>query len=326
MAGLWAQQRPVVYSAQGSYVVRVDVEDEADLARATAAFAAGDEIVTTYAGIAQSSAISEQARERLDGPADEIAAVTVTSSAVQDANVALIGARSSDPTLARDMAAAVGELTSEYVEEGGGAFRLEPLDAPTLPGPPSSRGINPAVALGILLGLGLGVALALAVERRAPAVVRWGRLRDIVDARSGAYTKRYIQMRLDQEISRSQGTERTFSIGVLQVLQRWPRDDEADEPAKLSPTELVAVSEGIQQTLRDQDILGHLGYGRFAAILPDLDHDEATSVVKRWRRSTAPVLLRNRRGRDFTVSVGACEFQPSGFVGDPDAEMIASAL
>ena len=52
MAGLWARQRAVVYSAQGSYVVRVEVEDAADLARATAALAVSDEIVTTYAGIA----------------------------------------------------------------------------------------------------------------------------------------------------------------------------------------------------------------------------------------------------------------------------------
>ena len=249
----------------------------------------------------------------------------MTSSVVQDANVALIGARSTDPMLARDMAAAVGELTAAYVEEGGEAFRLQRLDAPTLPDAPSGTGITRAVVIGVLLGLGLGVGLAIAAERRSPSVTRWRQLRDIIDERSGAYTKRYIQMRLDLEISRSQGMDRTFSIGVFQVLQRWPRGGEADEPAKLSNDELVAVSGGIQQTLRGQDILGHLGYGRFAAILPDIGLDEATSLVQQWRRSTDRFPLRNRRGRDFTVSVGALRVQPSGFVGDPDAELIVSA-
>ena len=324
LAALWAGQRSAVYSAEGSYVVQVDVDDAADLVRATAALTASDEIVTTYARIARSSLIAEQARERL-GAGDEIAEVEVTSSVVPDANVAVIGARSNDPALARAMAATVGDLTSSYVDAAGDAFRLERLDAPSLPTGPSDTGSPRAVMIGCLLGLCVGFGLAAAAERRSPSVSRWGRLRDIIDDRSRAHTKRYIQMRLDQEISRNEGTDRTFSVGVLQVLQRWPRG-EADEPAKLSNDELVAVGDGIRESLRVQDILGHLGEGRFAAILPDLRVEEARALVQQWRRSTAPVFLWNRRRRDFTVSIGACEFQPAGFVGDPDAELIVSAL
>ena len=325
LAGLWAGQRPATYSAEGSYVVQVDVDDAADLARATAALTASDEIVTTYARIARSSLIAEQARERLDGSADEIAEVEVTSSVVPDANVAVIGARSNDPAIARAMAATVGHLTSSYVDAGGDAFRLERLDAPSLPEVPSDTGSARAVVVGCLVGLCLGFGLAAVAERRSPSVTRWGRLRDIIDERSHAHTKRYMQMRLDQEISRTQGTDRTFSIGVLQVLQRWPRG-EADEPAKLTNDELIAVGHGIRESLRTQDILGHLGDGHFAAILPDLGVEEARALVQQWRRSTAPVFLQNRRRRDFTVSIGACELQPAGFVGDPDAELIVSAL
>ena len=70
---------------------------------------------------------------------------------------------------------------------------------------------------------------------------------------------------------------RTFSVGVLQVLRRRPHGVEAEEPARLTDAELAAISAGIRESLRDQDILGHLGGGRFAAILPDVGIDDARS-------------------------------------------------
>jgi GGDEF domain-containing protein len=176
------------------------------------------------------------------------------------------------------------------------------------------------------VGLGLGVGLAVVTEHGMPSGPPRRRLRRIIDDRSSAYTRRYLQMRLHEELSRSRGAGRTFSVGVLQVLRRRPHGVEVEEPARLTDAELTAISAGIRQTLRDQDILGHLGRGRFAAILPDVVLDDARNLVLQWRRSTSPRLLPDRLGRDFIVSVSACEFRSTGFVGDPEAELVVSAL
>ena len=324
-AGAWAWQRPTVYASEGSYVVQVRVADQADLVRGTAALTSTDEVVSTYAGVAQSSLIAGRARRLLGLSRDEGAEVEVTSSVVPDANVVLIGARSSDPHLALEMAAAAGDLTQAYVREHGVSFRLTDLDPAREPEAASGRPAPGLVGGAALVGVAAGFALAAAAERGASGQPR-RRLRDIVDEQSGAYAMHYFLMRLDEEVARSRRTGRPFSVGVLQVLRRRPEGDEVEEPARLTDTELKAVGAGISRTLREQDILGHLGHGRFAAILPDLDVGAARTLVQRWRRSPAPALLRFRRGRDYTVKVAACGFEGSGFIGDADAELIVGAL
>ena len=326
LAGGWAWQRAPLYTSEGSYVVRADVADASDLVRATVALTDTDDIVSTYARIARSSLIAGQARERLGLTEAEANAVEVTSSVVPDANLVLIGARSGDPRLARAMATSAGELTEAYVRAGNDAYLLVGLDAPTRPGAPSSRGVGGMIALGGAAGLAVGLGLAVAAERGLPSAPPRGRLREAVDERSHAYNRRYLGMRLHEEISRSGAPGHRFSVGVLQVLRRRPHGAEAEDLAALTDAQLRSVNTCIRETLREQDILGHLGQGRFAAILPNVEINGARALVQEWRRSIAPALLRDRMGRDFMVSVAACQFERSGFVGDPEAELIVSTL
>jgi capsular polysaccharide biosynthesis protein/GGDEF domain-containing protein len=321
-----ATQRSPEYVAEGSYVVRVSVDEADDLVRATAALSETDEIASTYASVARSGRIAELARARLGLAPGEGADVMVTSSVVPDANVVVIGARSSDPQLALDMATAAGELTEQYVGQDASTFVLAELDPARLPAAPADRPVSTFIAGAAVAGLALGLGLAVVAERARPSGAPRPRLRGVFDDQSATYTKPYFEMRLAQEVARSRRTHRTFSVGVLQVLRRRPDGVEAEDPARLTEAELAAVSTGISRTLRDHDILGHLGRGRFAAILPDMPLAEARELVQGWRRLPAGVLSRDRRGRDFTVTVCACEYEPSGFVGDPDAERIVSHL
>lgn len=326
LVAVWVAQRPPRYVAEGSYVVRVSVDEADDRVRATGAIAETDEIAATYASVARSSRVADLARERLGLARGEGAGVEVTSSVVPNANVVLIGARSADPRLAFDMATAAGELTAQYVDQDDATFLLAQLDPARLPATPVDRPVSALLAGGTVAGLALGVGLAVLAERSSPSVAVSPRLRAVFDQRAGAYTKQYFRMRLSQEIARSRRTRHTFSVGVLQVLRRRPEGFEAEDPASLTVAELAAVSTGISRTLQDHDILGHLGHGRFAAILPNTDLADARSLVQRWRRLPAGALSRDRRGRDFTVTVSACEYEPSGFVGDPDAELIVGDL
>lgn len=326
LVGGWAQQRAPVYTSEGSYVVRADVADASDLVRATVALTDTDDIVATYARIARSSLIADQAREGLGLTEAQVRAVEVTSSVVPDANLVVIGARSDDPRLARAVATSAGALTEAYVRAGNDAYLLVGLDAPTLPEEPISRGTGRMAALGGAAGLAVGLGLAVAAERGMPSAPPRSRPREVVDERSHAYTRRYLALRLHEEISRSGAPDHLFSVGVLQVLRRRPHGAEAEDPATLTDAQLSAVTASIAGTLREQDVLGHLGQSRFAAILPNVDLDGARTLVQQWRRSIAPTLLRDRMGRDFMVSVAACQFERSGFVGDPEAELIVSSL
>jgi GGDEF domain-containing protein len=326
LAAGWAAQRPPSYVAEGSYVVRVSVDEADDLVRATGALTETDEIASTYASVARSSRIAALARDRLGLAPGEGADVQVTSSVVPDANVVVIGARSSDPRLAFDMATAAGELTARYVGQDDATFLLAELDPARLPGAPVDRPVSALLVGAALTGLALGLGLALMAERSRPSGALRPRLRGVFDESSATYTKEYFQMRLAQEVARSRRTHHTFSVGVLQVLRRRPDGVEAEDPARLTDAELAAVSLGISRTLRKHDILGHLGRGRFAAILPDMHLADARALVLGWRRLPAGALSRDRRGRDFTVTASACEYEPSGFVGDPDAELIVSDL
>jgi GGDEF domain-containing protein len=326
LSAVIVQQRPSHYVAEGSYVVRVSVADDSDRVRAAATLSSTDKIMSTYAGIARSSLVAARARENLELSEREADTVEVTSSVVPGSNIVLIGARSQDPGLALDMATVAGDLTASYVRGQDYEFLLTPLDEPTLPQEPKGSGGAELITKWGLIGLGLGVGLAVATEHGLPAGPPRRRLRRIIDERSSAYSRRYFQMRLHEELSRSRGAGRPFSVGVLQVLRRRPQGVEVEEPARLSDAELAGITAGIRQTLRQQDILGHLGRGRFAAILPDVDLDDARDLVTQWRRSTSPRLLPDPLGRDLTVSVSACEFRSTSFVGDPEAELVVSAL
>ena len=319
-------QQPAHYVAEGSYVVQVSVRDPSDRVRAAEALSSTDTIMSTYSGIARSDLIAARAQENLGLSEREADAVDVTSSVVPGSNIVLIGARSEDPGLALDMATKAGELTASYVRGQDYEFLLASLDEPTMPQEPTGSGGADLIVKWGLIGLGLGVGLAVAAERGLPAGPPRRRLRKIIDDRSSAYTRPYLQMRLHEELSRSRAAGRTFSVGVLQVLRRRPHGVEAEEPARLTDAELAAISAGIRESLRDQDILGHLGGGRFAAILPDVGIDDARELVRRWRRSTSPRLLPDPLGRDYMVSVSACEFRSTTFVGDPEAELVVSAL
>lgn len=326
LSAVVARQQSARYVAEGSYVVRVNVRDPADRVRAAGALSSSDTIISTYAGIARSDLVAARARESLGLSEREADAVEVTSSVVPGANIVLVGARSDDPRLALDMAAEAGKLTASYVRGQGYEFVLESLDEPTMPQEATGSGDAELTTKWGLVGLGLGVGLAVAAEHGLPSGPPRRRLRRIIDDRSSAYTRRYFQMRLHEELSRSRAAGRTFSVGVLQVLRRRPHGVEAEEPARLTDAELTSISAGIRGSLRGQDILGHLGGGRFAAILPDVGLDDARDLVRQWRRSASPRLLPDPLGRDYTVSVSACEFQSTSFVGDPEAELVVSAL
>lgn len=325
LVAIWVNQQPDIYVSSGSYVARAHVTDPSDLVRATATLAASDEIVSTYAGIATSELIETQARDAPGLNGEDPFNTEATSSVVPGTNVLLVGARSRDPQSALDMAVAVGDLTEAYVRDLNGVFFLVALDPPTAPSK-LATGSAPTFAGAAILGLLVGLGVARALDRSFPVPRSRARLRNVVDYQSSAHNRRYLELRLSEEVSRSRDLEEPFSLGVLQLTRHQHGHDEEHQQALFTDADLRTVAECMRSSLRDHDILAHLGRGRFVAILPNLDLDEANSLVQKWRKAATEALLRENVDRDVRVGVGACEYDSSLFVGDPEAEFIASQL
>lgn len=317
----WASTQPEYYVAEGTYLVQPRTVDAADEVRALEALIASPGITSTFAEIAVSDLITDRAADALE--ADSSAEGRSRASVVGGTNILRIGARSRDAEAAHDLAMITGELTVAYVEELNDIFQLALLDPPRIPTTATGLGTVSFTTLGLFGGLALGIGAGLAAERRFP-LPRRHRVKRLRDPRSTAYDKRYLTLRLSEEMTRSAEGESSFSVGVLRVLRPGVTAQE-DTPALLAEEDLAAVTECIQSTLRGHDVLGHLGKGRFAAILPDMGIDEANELVRRWQADVNTLLIARPLTGDVAVSVGASSYDGTSFVGDPEAERVALA-
>ena len=323
-AFIWAETRPDYYEAEGSYLVQPRTLDADDEVRAIEALASSEGITSTYTSIAESDRIVAVALAELGLEDGDRVDLEVQTSVASGTNILKVGARGRDPVLTRDMAAVVGDLTTSYVNELNDVFVLSTLDEPRLPTDATGAPTGLIVVAALVVGAGLGVLVALVTERISPATPRpW--VRRMRDRSSGAYHKRYLKVRLGEEISRSRAGGHSFSLGVLHVM-RPGRGSDQDAPAELSEEDLVGMASRIQSSLRDHDILGHLGGGRFAAILPGMEMDDARRLVEHWRSEVTGFLIDRPLRSDVAISTGVCAYDSSAFVGDPDAERVAAAL
>lgn len=323
----WAERQPHYYEAESSYIVRAAVDDVSNVVRATVTLTASDQIMETYVGIAASDALAARAQAALGILDGDRPSIEVTSRTLPGTNVILIGARSPDPELALAMALRVGRITEEYIADLNDVFVLAALDLASPPIAPSGPSSAVASAIGGAIALAAAVVVLSIVEYRRPRAWHHRQLKNIFDPETATYSSRYLGRRLREEVARSQYTGQPFSVGLLEPVRRERANSEGEEElAAITLAETDALAASIKATLRPQDMLGHLGQGRFAAILPGVGLDQAQQVVARWRRATTLLLLDGHLDRDVVVKAAACQYDPPLFVGDAEAEQLVNSL
>lgn len=154
------------YEAVTTFVVRPNAsfEDVGSLVSGLDILSRRAEIASTYAEVANSKLIRNQAALNLGLSSEQRESLSVNSQVLMGTNVLRITVFGNDPVVVRDFAGAVGDETVVYVRALYEMYELTPLDRATLPTSPvkPNKGLN--LALGAVLGLVLAMGLAVLAQ------------------------------------------------------------------------------------------------------------------------------------------------------------------
>jgi diguanylate cyclase (GGDEF)-like protein len=275
LASVFAINQPDVYRSSATFVVRPRVVEGSEVVRAIDTLNRSVEIGATYAFIARSDVIKDQAEDTLG---NDVGPVTIGADLVPGTNVVEIVATGLDPGDASAMAEAVGRETVAYVANLQDAFELVPLDSAEVPDDPFSPNRALTISFGILFGLGVGVLMAMLAQlarewRQRPA------RDDVTDAYTGVYSEEFFNAKFRQEVLRAKRRRRSFSLGLMKFA--------ADHRTHQSvPTQAVLrqVAVVLQGMVDSDDVLAYLGDGVFGIILLEYDVARADWQLKQWKK------------------------------------------
>jgi hypothetical protein len=204
-------------------------------------------------------------------------------------------------------------------------FGLLEVDHPELATHPDGTSKKLVTAIGVFLGFFLGLALAMFMEYLGKSDER-EQARDIIDEATGVHNERYLRRRLLEETSRARRSGHGFTFAVLTVALPGGEDGEI---AHVPPARaLRSLARGLDATVPEEGVLGYLGAGTFAALLPEVPVGEASSMLVGW--DVAATSLLTSQVADVTqgprVSTALCEYRDGVFVGDREAKRPAHWL
>ena len=172
---------------------------------------------------------------------------------------------------------------------------------------------SPEMATDFLQRLALmaGVSLENAVN------IEYLRQLSLKDTLTSASNRRYFFQRLQEEISRAQ--RQSHSVGCLYMdLDHFKRINDHYGHAA-GDMVLIHVSNIIQRTVRNSDVLSRLGGEEFAVILPDISKFRMGEIAERIRLTIErqPCDLTTETSIEVTVSIGLAFFDLGEVVGEP---------
>lgn len=273
-------------------------------------------VINTYAEIAQSQTIVQQAWDDLGISPEVQGRFEVRSWVLQKTNIVLITVAGPDPVIVHEAANAITHHTVDYVSELYEVYNLKLLDAAERPSWPVSPNKKMNLLMGFVLGAGVGVAFTFVAEYLQAPMETVEQL-SLIDAQTGAYKRSYFLRRLREEISRSSRHERPFAISRVRV-------DSLDEIAELySPrTREVALQQVVRflrQSLPEEDVVAHWSDGDLVILLPDRDESMAQQAMERLQTKMlwTPFEIEGLGKFNLTASFGVATYAFNG-VGPDD--------
>lgn len=125
------------------------------------------------------------------------------------------------------------------------------------------------------------------------------------DSLTGLYNRRYLDLRLEEELKRFERSGRTFSLMMLDIDNFKLVNDEHGHPfGDQVLKDLGAVCSGI---IRGSDIAARFGGEEFTIVLLDTPSDGAEVFAERIRKQIEKMIVQKKDGISLsvTVSIGA---------------------
>lgn len=133
------------------------------------------------------------------------------------------------------------------------------------------------------------------------------------DALTGLYNRRYLDERLDEELSRSTRHSLNFSLMLIDLDNFKIYNDQCGHIA--GDNALKKVASLLRSSARDIDIVARFGGEEFMVLLPDTGKKEATFVAERIRKAIESHPFPREAslpGGKLTTSIGVSTFPDDG--------------
>lgn len=266
-----------VYETSATYILSVSpLTLDKDRISALNTLMSSPDISATYAKVANSRLISDQAAKKIGLTSEQRGNVSVDSHIVAGTNILEITVQGNDPIIIKNYANALGAQMVAYAGNLYQAYTLDPLDQATQPRSPVKPNLRTNMLFGIVFGLALGVGIAFIGELAQPATEA-GSVFNILDDLTGLYNRRYFILRLHEEMSRVKRSKHPLSLALLELDNQRELTDVA-LPARARALKVVASS--VQQHLRDEEILAMYDETILGVLLPDTSGSLAKTRVE----------------------------------------------
>ena len=234
-------------------------------------------IAVTYSEVLNSNRVLQETASALGIGVKELQPYQISSVVLPEANILELTTVGPDPVLAAALANEVGKQGIIYISQLYPAYELSVLDLATPPAAPFSPQPSRDASLAIALGLVAGVVLAI-IRGYLRLPVQLIRDRVQLDNASGAYTQRYLQRAVDEQIQH--GIEPTSCMLIhLDELK-----DYLDVLPEASANRLLRkVTSILRNQLRGQDVVGRWTKSSFAVMLPATPEIAAQRTAERIR-------------------------------------------
>lgn len=308
------------YTSTGALQVSCDTPDPGDMNSCNAVLTNNPQIVGNFSTQAQSDTTLRPLRYQLGGA--NPSAYKVASSVETDTTIIQISVTGPDRGIVLDYTNGIMDALEKSAV--GTPWKLSVVDTPEKATQPDGTSKKLVLAIAVLLGFFLGLGIALLMEYLGQSDER-EQARDIIDEATGVHNERYLRRRLLEETSRARRSGHGFTFAVLTVALPGGEDGET---AHVPPARaLRSLARGLDATVPEEGVLGYLGAGTFAALLPEVPVSEASAMLVGWDVAATSLLTAELSGTQGPrVSTALCEYREGVFVGDREAKRPAHWL
>jgi diguanylate cyclase (GGDEF)-like protein len=197
----------------------------------------------------------------------------------------------------------------------GGIYLVPLLHEIIYPKPPADNyvisGLLVVLVMQIWYARGLGQVVTQEMEHSARNQALVERLHELVtnDQLTGAYSRRYILERLEQQVAIRQRHGTAASLIMFDLDHFKAINDHYGHPA--GDRALQEVVRAVQAQLRDGDMLARVGGEEFLVLLPMTSTQDANGLAERLRQTLeATHIVEGTKKIHLPASFGVAELQP----------------